>query len=1157
MNLPLLFWPCATPLLLWAAQPQTALEVLDKPMWVFPGQRVRVCLRQPAGSGRLNVVVPPTLELFDQWDQDAVQRFYFRGLEPGDATLLFSGPGGELSMELEVLAWADVHKARQYKGVELPRIWPMQGTGLLDIKSRRTLHSDDDVARLRETTKVTERSTRWLNTADEEIYNIVPGPSVPRTCLIVLGGYEDAAGKGCPVCGTAIYKGRSGFYPWIFDDARRPWKVGCPECKTWFPSNDWQAGDMTSGPFPDDGYGCEPLEPVKSRRGRPWRWPFIAYYHQHRAFMRELTPGIIECARAYVATGNQGYAHKCAIALLRYAESMTDLALNLNHRKIANRNGVYQGPVGAPIEKVFGRLNHSFAYIQPNWGTPRMEDAVRAWDLIFDQLEGDQELVDFCRAHHHPEVETIADFRRTIETGIIRSTLQMCLDHAVARNYPQEEVTAVTLALALGTPQTMEVVDHLLNARGIRFALTNQYYRDGSAHESPGYNHIQIRDMARLFRTLDRFRELHPSLYQPPRFISPMQDPKFRRQYDFPLEFSLIGRTSAAVGDTGKAGKPVVLAPGQGYPCDQNDWISAYQATGDPRFAQVLYGPGGSGLVSIVQPDLRAAAEKAGTEQGWQVASPSNILDGYGHAILRSGSSDQQRALWVRYKRCHQHAHDDMLTYGLAAMKRELLPELGYPEGWTYAGSWESNWGTHYGTHITGVRARDFCKGGLVTFAPWAPAQLAVARSTVRRGANRMVRDRAVVLVDVSDTSFYVIAVERVYGGDEHTFSFHGPDGDAAVTGVHLTPYQGTALGEGLGYGDAAAAKDPELSCLAFMRDPARGAPAGTWSLDYRLRDQGDLHLRMTQLSLDGDELIVAKGRAPGGRSQYDMTWAIVKCRGAAPLVRQYVSVIEPYAGEPVITAVERLPVRGGDSSEPFRPLAFRVRTEKTVDTLLFQGDMRAEISAGDLVCDGEFGFWREVGDRLNTATLVRGTTLKNGGTGITLAAAEVRGEILECDWAASSIVIQPAPPSGVTLDGRHIRISNRHGNTTSYRIVRSERVPTGCRITLDSDPRIGEGLVKETRDGVLLSATPLPLATFGYYDGKTLANETGTARFLLKGVSGSSCVLLPEQQRDATATTLGAAFTDLDGDSLARFVIYDYGPGDAVVMENAAVVCR
>ncbi len=598
------------------------LKVLDKPMWIFPGQQFRVCLEQPEGSGELKVEVPETLEMFDRWDQDAIQRYYFRALKAGDATLKFSGKGGELEMPLTVLGWNEVYQPRKYKEVELPRIWPRDDLEYSGLKSRRTMHSEEDVAQLRAQGQIVGRAGRWLKTPDEEIYNIIPGPSVPRTCLIVLGSMEAnrGIGKGCPVCGMKIYEGRSGFYPWKYDTAKHPWKVLCPNCGTAFPSNDWRAGDMHSGPFPDDGFGCEPVDPPIAPDGGKWRWPFIAYYHQWKAYMGELTPGIIESARTFAATGDKGYAHKSAIALLRMAEAMVDMSLNLNHRKIANRDGILKWPVGAPLESRVGRLGGSFLYIQCNWGNPKIENAARAWDLIFDQLDDDKELIEFCQTHNHPEIQSIEDFKRFIETGILRVPIQAAMDNAVARNWPQQEMMAANLALCLGTEKTTEVADWLLNANGIRFALTNLFYRDGAAYESPSYNHGHISRMAGIGVILDELQALHPDICKPPKFVSATKDPKFRQIYDFPLNSGLIGRTYPAVGDAGKGGPPGVLSPAQGLPCNVDDWMIAYRVTKDPRFAQAMYGPGGSLAGSITDPELRVRAGDSAVGQGYRPA---------------------------------------------------------------------------------------------------------------------------------------------------------------------------------------------------------------------------------------------------------------------------------------------------------------------------------------------------------------------------------------------------------------------------------------------------------------------------------------------------------------------------------------------------------
>ncbi len=44
-------------------------------------------------------------------------------------------------------------------------------------------------------------------------------------------------------------------------------------------------------------------------------------------------------------------------------------------------------------------------------------------------------------------------------------------------------------------------------------------------------------------------------------------------------------------------------------------------------------------------------------------------------------------------------------------------------------------------------------------------------------------------------------------------------------------------------------------------------------------------------------------------------------------------------------------------------------------------------------------------------------------------------------------------------------------------------------------------------------------------------------------------------QDKDQTATALEAAFNDRDRDGLCRFLIYDYGPGDHVTVENFATI--
>ncbi len=1139
---------------------ETNIKVLDKPMWIFPGQRFRIVLEQPTGSGALDVDVPGSLEMFDNWCQGSIQRFYFRALSVGDATLKFHGQAGHLQIPLEVIPWSDVFVPRKFNDIVLPRIWPLDDLGYSELKSTRTCHTDEEL-RAKRSSKPDAKAKEWLSLSDEEIYNIVPGPDVPRTCLIVLGGYEDAMGKGCPVCDTDIYEGRSGFYPWQFDPEEHPWKVGCPSCGNWFPSNDWANGDMCSGDFPDDGFGCEPVNPVLSPNGKPWRWPFIAYYHQWIAYMGNLTPGIQSCAEAFARTGDRAYAHKAAVGCFRLAECLVDLSLNLNHRKIPVRNGVYQPPIGAPDANAIRRLSRSFLYIQPNWDTPRLEACSRAWDVIFDQIAGDSELIELCHKHFHPEIQTGEDFRRFVETGLCRVVAQACMDDAVSRNYPMQETALATMALALNTPRSLELVDWLLNEGGeIRFGPTNEYFKDGAGHESEGYNGIQIKDMDRLIQILERIRSLNVARYKPPRFVSLLGGAKYRQLYEFPINDSLIGHTYPGTGDTGQPLTANKWQPQQTFPLSPADYVNAYRITRCERFAQILYGQNGEIPVDLKEPELRSEVEKIGRERGWQVKLKSNILDGFGHAILRSGQGDRQRALWLRYGRTLQHVHWDMLTMGLEALQRKMLPELGYPQGWTHASSWETNWGTHYGTHITGLSSSSFPRGKFKLFADSSPAKVATAESIIYGEEGiRATRSRTIVLVDISESDCYAVSLERVLGGEEHYHSFHGPDGEATAFGVELKPRGGTVLGEDVPYGDTSslAGKDAELSCLAFMYEPqTRDVNCGVWGLDYLLRAQEDVHLRMTMVQLDDAELTVAKGKAPGGKAEYEITWAILRSEGQEPLSRQYLCVMEPYEKKRLVRKIEPVILNYGLKSQ-FPPLAIRVTTDEYVDTIVLQSYATVLCQTEDgLVCDGEFGFWRERNNNPIAAVLAHGTILKKGNAEVSQPAPAYEGTIESCDYEAFEIKVTPEPRDISQLVGKHLRIYNDAGNDASYIIESARSVEGGCILNVAFDPKVGEGFVGSFEDGCLISSTNLRMARLSYYAGKTLANEDRTVFYRLSDVeAGNRCRINETTHGQVTAEKLSAEFTDRDGDGLSRFLIYDYGPGDSVTINYVATL--
>ena len=85
------------------------------------------------------------------------------------------------------------------------------------------------------------------------------------------------------------------------------------------------------------------------------------------------------------------------------------------------------------------------------------------------------------------------------------------MDNAISRNYPMQEAVVATMAVVMDSPRCLDLVDWLLHdGAGMRYALSNGFFKDGSAFESESYNSIHIRDMDRIFGLLERVRRLGP-----------------------------------------------------------------------------------------------------------------------------------------------------------------------------------------------------------------------------------------------------------------------------------------------------------------------------------------------------------------------------------------------------------------------------------------------------------------------------------------------------------------------------------------------------------------------------------------------------------------------------------------------------------------------
>jgi len=1139
------------------------LRCIQQPTFWIVGQQTRIMIQTPEDCGKLEVTHPDGLELFDRWPYkagDTTQRFYFRAQKPLEAgEIRFKSGGYELSLPVRVLSWEQALTDEfESGGFKLPRVFPLEGKD--EHRSGLSFLTQEYVDRFRRSgiggAGGEEVVSKRLAEAEdmEKVFYALPETTVPRS--VYVNRYPMT---GCPICGKKVFEGRSGFYPWTLDYENHPYQLQCPECGRWFPTNDFASGDMASGEFPDDGW-C-----YFADDGTPYG--FVAYYCCWY-YMNRFRNLPYVYANMYACTGDRRLGRAAALTLFRLAEQYLNLALNVNQRKAYTREALWRGgivPQGTPA------VDGGWYYVEGNWEVPLVGLYAPAFEWIWDYFdEDDPELIHFLQQHHHPEIKTMQDVRQFIETGYFRVVAQGCLDRTIVGNHPQGQRAAMELALVLNSSRSHEIVDWTFNgAGGMRYFLTNEFFIDGSAFEAPGYNRGHYINTQEIADLMDRIRGMRPDDYEHAGFPLLADDPKYKYMYDFNINYSLIGRTCAHVGDSGDVAP---TEPWPLHPCStlsRQDYIKPFQKCPDNvNFARVLWDPEtNQPIKQLADEKLRAKVTELVEKHGAELDLPSNVLDGYKHVILRSGEGEDKRALWMRYGQAFGHVHYDQLSIGYEALKRTLLPELGYYRGEDYRTEWDMNWCIHYNARIVGedVKPATRGNGALKMFADggWAKMATAMDRKHVVVDPPQLyqmlpeqIRERTIALVDISPQHSYAVSIFQLHGGTDHYWSFHGPRGTAECSGLKLTAQNGgTLAGPDIPYGikwDSEWSKaNWEIMCFPFLYDVYRGTAEGIWSMDWTLENYPDVHMRMHAIQPSGADVGLAKGKPPGGGKPYELQWAVQHTRGEFPLSSCFATVIEAYEGEPLITDVQHLNVSTQVAGQ-HSPVAFRITCGDRVDTIIYCRDPDGPVTTGNgITMQGSLGIWAEVGNQVKGVFLANGTRIAKGEKQYTLPTAAWSGQIVSADFTERKLVVAPPHPQPEALVGRYAHITNEQGNDVTHLIVGAQTVAEGTELTLELDPRIGEGPVVEIHEDGITSGMQLVFGGYLYYHGKTLSNEDASALYKINGVRSSRAYINTQVHPDAGKEKLGIEFTDRENDGNVRFTIYDYGPGDAVTVPN------
>jgi hypothetical protein len=1156
-----------------------SLKVVHSPAYWIVGQSARLVVQTPADCERLEISHPSQLRLVDRWSYrpgDTTQRFYFQATEILDrGEIVFKSSKYELRMPIRILAWSEVLGGRlegkwpashaTLGGQRIPRLFPLEGDD--DFKAGISLMSPEEFARDRDILRnMRGQAMSQIAKAEEleRIFNAIPESTLPRTCFVNNGYIKGAEGsKGCPICGTKVFEGRSSFHPWVLDPEGHPFQVQCPECSRWFPSNKIAEGDMHGGAFPDDGWG------YVDKDGKPFS--FVGYYMEQTHHDHRVVP--TNYSNYYGATGDRRWGRATALVLFRLAEQHLNLALNLDQREGPTRYALWNASTPDREKLSLGASGFYVCRI----GTIGLESIyARALERIWDYFDHDDPVIlKFLQDHHHPEIKTMADVRRFIEIGYFRTVAQGVLDGAVVGNGASVQSMALNLALILNSRRSIDLVRWAYEnpENGMRYYLTNNFFKDGSGYESPGYNNAHYGSAGAIADLLTRVVALRPQQYAEANLPSLPESPKFKAIFDHNLRTSLIDRTYANVGDDGDlpGADPLPIRPGAGL--DQQLWAKAFRRwPDDVNYARALWDSEKKAPVSqLTDPALRERVTELMRRESPYLNLPSEVLDGFGHVILRSGQDEDQRALWMRYGTALGHRHHDTLTIGFEALKRTFLPEQGYHRGDSHRTEWDMNWAIHYCGQIVGGTepADDWGRqgnigGSLRSFADAGWAKLATAGrrpyETVEppqltKTADDLLLERSIALVDLSPKHSYAVSVYRMEGGTDHYLSFHGPRGTAEAAQLKLTPQlTGTLAGPDVPYGQtwdsAWGSANRHRLAFSFLTDVQRAPSQGRWNICWDLENQPDVHLKLHSASAPGTEVALCKGKPPGGGKPFELQWVMQHSRGAAPHASQFVEVLEAYEGQSSITEVRPLQIQGTFTGKQ-RPVAFEVVCGNRVDTVIQCYDPTTSVTASNgVTIQGSFGIWSEEQGQVKRVLLVGGSEIGKGGRRIAAPEQTWNGTIASANYPEKSVIVTPAPKDISRLIGRYVRITNAQGNDVTHRIMAARPTAEGVELSFELDPTIGIGPVKTIHADGITSAVRLMFEGL-YYRGKTLSNEGHSAFYKTSGVKKSRIYLAPDASPVNAAESLTGDFGADGNAEIKRFLLYDYGPGDQLSLPN------
>ena len=948
---------------------------------------------------------------------------------------------------------------------------------------------------------------RYYGLSDDGLFASLPSWNLPR---------QTYSNWPCPDCGEKIFEVCS-YYPWKYE-TDEPFKTSCPLCGMLMPTNDFANDDFTSGDFPDDGWGWDPVT-----GGRDDFCAWIAYYN-HRLIWEGIGRAIHQFALRYLLLEDEDAAHKAGVLLARMAY-------------------VYPGMNTRWQQVRTDSLREGRLLTDGNWerkGT--IVPVCRAYDAIFDSLDTDTALVDFLSTKDET-IQSTGDVKALIDTYLIQVFGWDWMRRELSGgNMGSREEDLAQFAVLANMGQVSErwieeLFTHAWNSGADVGGFDDEILINTMSREGPvwigglgyatGYVPAQS-DLAEILSLetsplwKDRCDLYDRKLY-----------PKFGAVFDTWIDFLVAGQFGPSYGDSG-GGPNGAKFPNGLLTRMKVAYVRAWRRWGTDKLARALFklGKFEPGLFDDdVWDEIEAQVKQAGPEPPLE----SRVMDGTGFVFLESRSHaeslNDRAGIALRYGYSRGHHHQDNFNIEMFARGESVAPELGYP-------SWAHPMGetAHVAHHNTGMidRARQYeghiSRGDLEMFAGAPEASFADVSAKPAGFPNRMFR-RAVCLADAPNGNVYMLDILRLAGGSVRTCCFHGPPFEDFQSNLTFaSDFNGRPI--------VVESGRPGLESNIVDQEFAESND-DVWS-DWKYRDS-EVRMRIQYLGRPGRRYITGISAKPDVPTLRYLFAEDEEVDGAS----EFVSLWQPYQGEPFIKELERLPVEGAEPNE-FQPVVVQVTLAGgQVDTFFYSQQPCALLHCGDFQFRGSFGYWSELEGKLRAVHLVNGGCLTKGSEGFSDMPDPFRAKITAVDYVDNTIELDESLPDDDDLAGQLIYIrSGRH--RTAYHIA--EALPSRKTIRLDHNAIIYRSkLIEIAEDGHhIVCEIPPPIEAAGefkagYYDGATLTGEDFKASHRVERVDEDRIYFnSPVREQD---------FPDTNGDGRRMVSIYDFGQGDEVTV--------